>query len=137
MAGATRVAPIDPAVLGVGNGPPPARMRGVSESVGAGNQCGLRAVWTMRTGGSLAQPPRSVAARKGDASLVLHRRAARPVFHLDIVAPRWPEVDLPGTGDLLLPVEEHLLPLGNPTGGSRDGEENREHVHRELHRLVD
>ena len=80
MAGATRVAPIDPAVLGAGNGPPPARMRGVSESVGAGNQCGLRAVWTMRTGGSLAQP-RSVAARTGGASLVLHRRVAWPAVH--------------------------------------------------------
>ena len=80
MAGATRVAPIDPAVLGVGNGPPPARMRGVSESVGAGNQCGLRAVWTMRTGGSLAQLPRSVAART-NASLVLHRRVAWAAVH--------------------------------------------------------
>ena len=80
MAGATRVAPIDPAVLGAGNGPPPARMRGVSESVEAGNQCGLRTVWTMRTGGSLAQQPRSVATSRDDRALVFHRWATWPVI---------------------------------------------------------
>src|SRR3990172_12809695 len=70
-------------------------------------------------------------------ALVFYWWTAWPVVHRDILAAWRTLVDLPGAGDLLLPVEEHLLPLGNPADGPGDGEEDREHVHRELHRLVD
>jgi len=39
-------------------------------------------------------------------------------------------------GDLLFGIEQHLLPLRDPAGGPRDGEEHREHVDREAHRLI-
>ena len=47
-----------------------------------------------------------------------------------------PDVDLPRPGDLLIGVLQHLLPLRQPSGDAGDGKEHREHVHGELHRLV-
>ena len=47
------------------------------------------------------------------------------------------QVDLAGARDFLFGVEEHLFPLGDPAGGARDGEQDREHRGREAHRLVD
>ena len=54
-----------------------------------------------------------------------------------VIALRRPGVDLPRPGDLLLGVEQHLFPLRDPAGGPRDGEQHREHLDREPHRLVD
>src|SRR6266511_5403499 len=48
-----------------------------------------------------------------------------------------PHGDLTGTRDLLLLVEEPLLPLGKPARRPPDGEEHREHLDREAHGLVD
>src|SRR5713101_5135649 len=48
-----------------------------------------------------------------------------------------PYVDLPGPGDLLLGVEKHLLPLGDPARSARDGEEHREGRRWHPDRLVD
>ena len=48
-----------------------------------------------------------------------------------------PDVDLPRPRDLLLGVEQHLFPLRHPADRARDGEQHREHVHREAHRLID
>src|SRR6476646_5710077 len=47
------------------------------------------------------------------------------------------DVDLPRTRDLLLLVEQHLLPLRQPAGHAADGEQNGEEVGREGHRTVD
>src|SRR3712207_8483389 len=46
-------------------------------------------------------------------------------------------VDLAGTGDLLLLVQEHLFPLREPARGAWDREQNREHIHWDRERLVD
>src|SRR5712692_155511 len=46
-------------------------------------------------------------------------------------------IDLARARDFLTSVEQHFLPLSDPTRGARDGEEHREHRHRETHRLVD
>ena len=34
------------------------------------------------------------------------------------------QVDLARTHDLLLGIEQHLFPLGDPAGGARNGEKN-------------
>src|SRR5882672_7182343 len=47
------------------------------------------------------------------------------------------QVDLPRAGNFLFGIEEHLLPLRDPTGSARNREQNREHGHGEPHRLVD
>ena len=54
----------------------------------------------------------------------------------DVVADLGAGVELAGPGDLLVLLEE-LHPVGQPPGGARDGEEHREHLDREAHRLVD
>src|SRR5437660_8266669 len=46
------------------------------------------------------------------------------------------EINLAGSRDFLLGVEEHFFPLRNPAGSARDGEKYREHGHRETHRLI-
>src|SRR3954463_9527649 len=60
-----------------------------------------------------------------------------PAIEGQVVAARRAEVDLPRAGDLLVLVEQHLLPLREPARGARDGEQDREHVDREPHGLVD
>src|SRR5204862_4813731 len=55
----------------------------------------------------------------------------------DVLAFGRADIDLPRTRDLLLRVGEHLLPLRDPAGGSRDREQDREDRYREPHRLVD
>ena len=54
----------------------------------------------------------------------------------DVVADGGARVELAGPGDLLVLLEQ-LHPVGQPPGGARDGEQHREHLHREAHRLVD
>src|SRR5687768_358096 len=46
-------------------------------------------------------------------------------------------VDLLRPRDLGVGVEQHLLPLRHPAYGARDREQDREHLDREAHRLVD
>src|SRR6202451_3755390 len=46
------------------------------------------------------------------------------------------DVELARPGDLGVLVE-HLLPVGQPSAGAGDGEQDREHLEREPHRLVD
>ncbi len=58
-------------------------------------------------------------------------RILRSFVPRNVVALSWTRVDLPGTGDLLLRVEEHLLPLRDPTGCARNGEEDWKHFDRE------
>src|SRR5437870_10334993 len=48
-----------------------------------------------------------------------------------------PGVDLPRSRDLLIRVLYHLLPLREPAGDAGNGEHHREHLHRDLERLVD
>src|SRR3989338_2681350 len=55
----------------------------------------------------------------------------------DVVADAVAGVDLPGPGDLLLGVGEHLVPLGDPPRRPPDREEHGEHLDGKLHRLVD
>src|SRR5581483_2084356 len=47
------------------------------------------------------------------------------------------DVELAGPGDLLLRVAQQLEPVGDPAGGAGNGEQHREHVDGEAHRLVD
>ena len=53
-----------------------------------------------------------------------------------VVARLGADVELAGPGDLRVLVE-HLLPVGQPARGARDGEEDGEHLEREPHGLVD
>src|SRR5919108_402662 len=46
-------------------------------------------------------------------------------------------INLARPGDLLFLVQQHLLPLRQPSRGPSDREQHGEHVDRELHRLVD
>ena len=46
------------------------------------------------------------------------------------------DVDLARTRNLLLGVEQHLLPLGQPPDRPRNGEQHREHLGLESHGLV-
>src|SRR3989304_7095588 len=54
----------------------------------------------------------------------------------DLAPPR-PNVDLPRPRDLLLRVLDHLPPLRQPPRRAGDGEQHREHLHREAHPLID
>src|SRR3989304_6911863 len=54
----------------------------------------------------------------------------------DLAPPR-PNVDLPRPRDLLLWVLDHLPPLRQPAHRTGDGEQHREHLHREAHRPID
>src|SRR2546423_2993724 len=47
-----------------------------------------------------------------------------------------PDVDLTGSRDLLLLVEQHLLPLREPTGHATDREQHGEEISRERHRAI-
>src|SRR5438045_8956485 len=82
-----------------------------------------------RAGRILAHPARRVKAGAG--------RWSTPLLERRVIAAGRAEVDLPRTGDLLVLVEEHLLPLGEPARRPRDREEHGEHVDREPHGLVD
>src|SRR5208282_3237749 len=46
-------------------------------------------------------------------------------------------VDLPRTSNLLLGVGNHLLPLGQPACGARDGKQHSKHFRPETHGLID
>ena len=54
-----------------------------------------------------------------------------------VVAQLGPDVGLARPGDLLVLVAEQLLPVGQPARRAGDGEQHREHLDREAHRLVD
>src|SRR5690242_11562827 len=54
----------------------------------------------------------------------------------DVMARVVTEVDLARPRNFLLRVEEHLFPLRDPAGSARNREEDREHRHRETHRLI-
>jgi len=60
----------------------------------------------------------------------------RPFSHHDIFPVIVAEINLTGTGDFLLRVEEHFLPLRDPTRRAADSEEDREHFDGESHRLI-
>src|SRR6266481_5208411 len=53
------------------------------------------------------------------------------------VAARVPDKDLTWTRDFLFGVDDHLLPLREPTDCARDGEHHGEHRDRQTHRLID
>src|SRR5262249_37446867 len=59
-----------------------------------------------------------------------------PLFACNVVATRGARVDLPRPRDFLLRIDEHFLPLGDPSGRARNGEEHGEELDREAHRLV-
>src|SRR5262249_15859732 len=54
-----------------------------------------------------------------------------------VVARPGPRVNLSRPRDLLLRIEQHLFPLRDPAGGTRDREEHREKLDRKAHRLID
>src|SRR4051794_8308573 len=60
-----------------------------------------------------------------------------PLLDPLVIAPLRAGKNLARARDLLVGIVEHLAPLRQPAGDARDREEDREHVHRELHGLVD
>src|SRR5437667_6756824 len=66
-----------------------------------------------------------------------NRRCYAASFDRDEGAGFMSEPYLPRPRNLLLGVHQHLLPLRQPTGGSRNRKEHREHLGPESHRLVD
>ena len=48
-----------------------------------------------------------------------------------------PGIDLPRTGDLLLRILHHLVPLCQPAGRARNGKQHGKHFRLEAHGLVD
>src|SRR5208282_1032698 len=71
----------------------------------------------------------------GPKTTLISGRAA--MIERDIAAEIVARIKLPRPGDLLLVVEQHLLPLSDPARSARDREEDGEHRHRETHRLID
>lgn len=63
--------------------------------------------------------------------------AGSPLEQRHVVALVLADVDLARPRDALLLVHQHLLPLREPSGRTADGEQHREHLDRELERLVD
>src|SRR3989339_1849993 len=47
------------------------------------------------------------------------------------------EANLTRSGNFLIRVVQVFLPVGKPSGGSRNGEQDGEEVHRESHGLID
>src|SRR6185503_7697837 len=59
-------------------------------------------------------------------------------FHeRQVIPPRVADVHLLWPRDLLIGVEQHLLPLRDPARRSRNRKQHREHRHREAQRLID
>lgn len=63
--------------------------------------------------------------------------ALPPFTHHHIVTLTGTQVDLAGPCDLLIGVVEHFLPLSKPADRARDGEQDRKHLNRKAHRLID
>src|SRR6185437_15024206 len=58
------------------------------------------------------------------------------VVHRNVAALVAAQIDLPRPRNFLLGIEQHLLPLRDPTGRPRNREQYREHRHGEAHGLV-
>jgi len=90
--------------------------------------------------GSVKRPPRPIPTYgqwNGAESSVQVRAPDSAAIDRNIRPARLADIDLPGPGDLLLGIDDHLLPLGQPADGARNGEEHGEHVRRDAHDLVD
>src|SRR5437762_4240016 len=64
-------------------------------------------------------------------------RHSRALLQRSVTAARRTYIDLPGARNLLLRVQDHLLPLSEPTARSGNGEHHRKHIHRNFHALID
>src|SRR5579875_19758 len=62
---------------------------------------------------------------------------AHPVLDVDVRAARRTRVELSGTGDPLIGILDHLLPLCEPTRRTRDRKDRGEHRHRDPERPHD
>ena len=60
-----------------------------------------------------------------------------PLFAWHVVARSFAHVDLPRPRDLLLGIQEHFLPLGDPSDRPGNSEQHGEHIWREAHGLID
>src|SRR6478672_4781825 len=105
---------------------------------------GLRESFPSRAGGTSAHRREFVRDYRTSDRGIPYRSRLRTellrfrAFQFALVRPFLrSDVDLPGTRDLLLLVEQHLLPLRQPAGHAADGEQNGEEVGREGHRTVD
>src|SRR5262245_33451601 len=65
------------------------------------------------------------------------RSAPRSLVERDELPSPGTEIELSRSRDLLLGIDRHLEPLGQPTGRAGDGEQNREHVDGKPESLVD
>src|SRR5437879_2517972 len=61
---------------------------------------------------------------------------SNPLIDRKVMTRFVPEIDLPRARNFLLGVQEHLFPLRNPAGSTRNREQNGKHGHRETHRLI-
>src|SRR5882762_421976 len=59
------------------------------------------------------------------------------LFQRQVISPRGAGIELARTADSHMRVGDHFLPMGNPTGGARDGEHDREHGTRNSESAVD
>src|SRR5579883_824908 len=104
-----------------------------------------RGVFRNRSGGDGSARPRRLlaadaAGAAGDAAADARRGRlglATAARHRHVVAALRAEKDLAGPGDLLLRVFDHLQPLRHPARRAGDGEQHREHLRRQPHRLID
>src|SRR6266513_6283452 len=61
---------------------------------------------------------------------------SNPLIDRKVMTRVVPEIDLPRARNFLLGVQEHLFPLRNPAGSTRNRKQNGKHGHRETHRLI-
>src|SRR4051812_19994893 len=81
--------------------------------------------------------PISAFGHECSGNVIVGAISSPSFFATQIIAFRWTDVDLAWPGNLLFGIGEHLFPLRDPAGRSRDGKQHREDRYREPHRLVD
>src|ERR1043165_243161 len=84
--------------------------------------------------------PRRASGKGRDVSriaAVMARDCSSALLDRNEVSSSRSRVNLPRPRDLLVGIDQHFLPLRQPAGDARNREEHREHVDRELQRLVD
>src|SRR5882724_5586533 len=65
------------------------------------------------------------------------RVSPRALFQRLVVSLGGPRIELARTADSHVRIGDHFLPMGNPTGGARDREHDREHGTRNSQGAVD
>src|SRR4026207_1085418 len=85
----------------------------------------------------MTAPRESWALLRGSSPIISSFLSCSRSLDVIEVALSVSDVQLPGPCDLLIGIEQSLLPLREPTRRAADREEHREHLDREAHRLID